>query len=511
MALGTDQEIRALVGRKTETIDLRGNLAIPGFIEGHGHFMGLGDSKLILDLRPADRWQDIVDQVAAAASNAAPGEWIRGRGWHQDKWRETPQPAVEGFPVHQSLSRVSPNNPVMLTHASGHATFVNDRALRLAGINRRTPDPAGGQILKDAAGQPTGLLRETAMGLVSRHRDAGTPESRDAERRKMARLAAQECLSKGITTFQDAGSSFEMIDFLKTLVDEGELPLRLWVMIRESNEELAAKLADYRVLGYGDNMLTVRAIKLSLDGALGSRGAWLLEPYTDAPHLTGLNLVSLDDARVTAELAIQHNYQLGVHAIGDRANREVLDIYEETFAKYPERRDRRWRIEHAQHLHADDIPRFGQLGVVASMQSVHCTSDGPWVPDRLGDERTEVGAYVWQKLMRSGAVVTNGTDAPVEDVSPIASYYSAISRRLNDGTVFYPDQRMSRLEALRSYTINPARAAFEESVKGSLEVGKFADITVLSQDILTIAEQEIPNTEVLYTIVGGNIRYRGGR
>ncbi|MFQ5719301.1 MAG: amidohydrolase [Acidobacteriota bacterium] len=509
VALGDSGEVRRLAGPGTEILDLGGRLAVPGFIEGHGHFMGIGDAAMILDLTHATSWRQIVEQVRVAAAGAAPGVWIRGRGWHQDKWNAPPDPAVEGFPVHDSLSRAAPANPVVLTHASGHASFVNAAALRLSGIGPRTSDPAGGEILRDSSGRATGLLRESAQGLVSQARDAGSPARREAQNRRRAELAAADCLKKGITSFQDAGESLETIDFLRRLVDEGRVPLRLWVMIREPNKVLADNLAAYRTIGYGDNHLTVRAIKVSIDGALGSRGAWLLAPYSDAPQSTGLNLVPVDEVRRTATLAREHDYQLCIHAIGDRANREVLNIYEQSFGPGGGK-GLRWRIEHAQHLNPADIPRFGQLGVIASMQAIHCTSDGPWVPDRLGQRRTAEGAYVWQKLMRTGAVVTNGTDAPVEDVNPIASYHASVSRRLNDGSVFYPDQRMSRMEALRAYTINNAFAAFEEDLKGSLAVGKLADITVLSKDILTVDEEEIPTAKVDFTIVGGHVEYRRG-
>ncbi len=509
VALGSDEEIKKYAGSGTKVVDLEGRLAIPGFNEGHGHFMGIGDAKMMLDLTKPKNWDEIVAMVAEAAKKAKPGEWIVGRGWHQDKWDKVPEPSVEGLPVQDGLSKVSPDNPVILTHASGHGSFVNAKALELAGIDSGTKDPAGGQILRDKDGRATGFLRETAQGLVGR---LNTGPANDADRedlaRRMADLAFQEVVSNGITTFHDAGSSFATIDFFKKLADEGKMPVRLWVMIRASNDELEKKLADYRMIGYGNNRLTVRAIKVSIDGALGSRGAWMLEPYSDAPSLSGLNLFPIDSVKKTAELAVKDDYQLCIHAIGDRANREVLDIYETAFKAYPDKKDLRWRIEHAQHLNLADIPRFGELGVIASMQGVHCTSDGMWVPDRIGDKRAEEGAYVWQKLMKSGALVTNGTDAPVEDVSPIASYYSTVSRMLKDGSVFYPDQRMSRLEALRSYTINVAKSGFEEKIKGSLEAGKLADIVVLSKDILTVPEKEIPSAEVIYTIVGGKIAYQ---
>ncbi len=508
VALGDEEAVQEWIGEGTEVIDLAGRLAIPGFIEGHGHFMGLGDAKIQLDLRSAGSWDDIVAMVETAVTEAEPGQWIRGRGWHQDKWSGTPEPNLEGFPLHGGLSAVSPENPVLLTHASGHALFANARAMELAGIDGATADPAGGEILRDAAGSPTGLFRETAQGLIHQARDRDGA-SQPREQRRMAELAAEESLAKGITSFQDAGSSFEVIELLRGLMQEGFQAPRLWMMVRAANDDLRAHLAPLVEETAEDLQLRVGGIKLSMDGALGARGAWLLEPYSDSPGSTGLNLVPVETARETADIAIESGAQLCIHAIGDRANREVLDLFADAFAAHPEKTDLRWRIEHAQHLHLDDIPRFAELGVIASMQGVHCTSDAPWVPDRLGDQRSEEGAYVWQKLMQSGAVVTNGTDAPVEDVSPVASYYSSVSRLLPDGSRFYPDQRMSRLEALESYTRNVAFAAFEEDLKGTLEVGKLADITVLSKDILTVAEEEIPSAEVVYTIVGGKVLYRG--
>jgi predicted amidohydrolase YtcJ len=415
-------------------------------------------------------------------------------------------PNVEGFPTHASLDKVSPDNPVVLTHASGHASFVNAKAMAAAGVTRATKSPAGGEILKDASGDPTGLLRETASGLIKE--PAGTPTERLARGRKVLELADREAVSKGITSFQDAGSPFATIDLMKKMVDEGALGVRLWVMVREGNQAEAPKLAQYRMIDYGNGHLTVRAIKRQIDGALGSRGAWLLEPYSDKPDSTGLNTTSVDSIRETAKLAMANDYQLCVHAIGDRANRETLNIFEEAFTANPAKKDLRWRVEHAQHLNPADIPRFAQLGVIASMQAVHCTSDAPYVTARLGAKRAEGGAYVWQKLMKSGAIVSNGTDAPVEDVNPIAGYYSSVTRKTKDGMVFYPDQRMSRMEALKSYTWNGAYAAFEEGTRGSLKVGKYADVVVLSKDILKVPEEEIPTAHVVYTIVGGRILYQ---
>lgn len=509
LALGTAAAMQKYVGPGTKLIDVNGQLVIPGFIESHGHFTGVGESQLNLKLSTARTWDEIVAKVAEAVRTAKPGQWIRGRGWHQEKWTVQPTPNVEGFPTRASLDAVSPDNPVVLTHASGHASFANAKAMEVSGVTRATPNPPGGEILKDASGNPTGLLRETAAGLI--RLGAGEPKPTAAEAASRARrvmeLAAQEALSKGITTFEDAGASFSTIDLMKKMVDEGKMGVRLWVMVREGNEREAPRLAQYRMVDYGGGYLTVRAIKRQIDGALGSRGAWLLEPYSDKPDSTGLNTSAPESIAQTAQLAIKNHYQLCVHAIGDRANRETLDIFERTFKANPGTRDLRWRVEHAQHLGAADIPRFGQLGVIAAMQGIHCTSDAPYVLARLGPRRAEEGAYVWQKLMKSRAVIANGTDAPVEDVDPIPSYYASVSRKLEDGTVFYPDQRMTRTEALRSYTINGAYAAFEETNRGSLKPGKYADITVLSKDILTIPEDEIPSTRVVYTIVGGRVRY----
>ncbi len=511
VAVGTNEEIEPYIGPSTEVIDLGGRLAIPGFIESHGHFTGVGQAKMSLNLMHVKNWDEVVQMVAEAVKRAKPGEWIVGRGWHQEKWDRTPEPNVEGFPTHESLSKVSPDNPVLLTHASGHATFANAKAMALAGVTSRTPNPPGGEILKDRRGNPIGVFRETASGLVRRAQAAAreqmTPEEREAEARRGVELADQEVLSKGVTTFQDAGSGFETIDLFKRMVDAGRLGVRLWVMVRASNDQLRQNLDRYKLIGYGNHHLTVRAIKVTSDGALGSRGAWLLTPYSDLPTSTGLNTTPIESIRETAAIAIEKGFQLCIHAIGDRANREVLNVYEDTFKAHPDKKDLRWRIEHAQHINAADIPRFGRLGVIAAMQGIHCTSDAPYVIARLGPERAEEGAYVWQKLMKTGAVVTNGTDAPVEDVDPIASYYASVTRKLQNGSVFYPDQRMSRMEALRSYTLNGAYAGFEEQIKGSLTPGKLADVTVLSKDILTIPEDEIPTARVVYTIVGGKVVY----
>lgn len=511
VAVGTTQAIQQYVGPATQVIDLRGRLAIPGLVESHGHFMGFGQSKMTLDLMDVKDWDQIVSMVAEAAKQAKPGEWILGRGWHQEKWASVPKPNVEGFPLHDALSKVSPNNPVMLTHASGHASFVNAKAMEAAGLTRTTMNPSGGEILKDATGRPTGLLRETASGLVGRAleqwRATKTAAERDADARRQIQLAVQGSLENGITSFQDAGSNFTTIDILKQAASEGALGIRLWVMVRDSNDNLRAKLGQYRAVGLNNHHLTIAAIKVTADGALGSRGAWMLAPYSDSPASVGLPTNSPESIAETSQIALEHDVQLCVHAIGDRANREVLNVYERAFKSRPNQKDLRWRVEHAQHISAADIPRFGQLGVIPVMQGIHATSDAPYVLARLGAGRAEEGAYPWQKLMKSGAIIANGTDVPVERIDPMASFHASVSRKTKDGSVFYGDQKMTRAEALKSYTWNGAFAAKEESLKGSLAVGKLADITVLSKDIMTVPEDEIPSTRAIYTIVGGKVAY----
>ena len=515
-AVGTTAEIEATAGPDTEVVQLEGRMAIPGFIEGHGHFMGVGNAQMILKLGEADNWNRIVDLVAEAVAEAPEGGWIDGRGWHQEKWDQIPGGAVEGLPHHLGLSEISPRNPVLLRHASGHAAFANALAMELAGIDRSTPDPPGGTIVRDAEGNATGALRETAQRLVARARDRATAERSDEERRAelelQLELAAEESLRKGITSFQDAGSSFEMISFFKEMAEAGRLPIRLYVMVRgQSNEELDTRLPDFLMTNHADGFLTVRSIKRQVDGALGAHGAWLLEPYDDMPSSAGLVIEEVADIEETARIAIRHGFQVNTHAIGDRGNREILDAYERAFGEAGVNGpDLRFRIEHAQHIHPDDIPRFGELGVIASMQAVHATSDGPWVLEKLGDERARTGAYVWRSLLDSGAVVTNGTDAPVEDVNPLPSYFATVTRELPDGTRFYPEEALTREEALYSYTMAAAWSAFEEDIKGSLTPGKYADIVVLTKNILTVPDEEIPEVEVAMTIVGGKVVWNAG-
>jgi len=512
LALGSDAEVKPHIGSATRVIDLQGRLAIPGLIEGHGHFMSLGESLMELELRDARTWDEIVRRVEKAAATAKPGDWIVGRGWHQDKWERRPTPSVEGLPTHDGISKVSPRNPVFLSHTSGHGVFVNARALELSGITRETKNPEGGEIVRDAKGDPIGMLREAAAEparqALAKWQAARPPAEILRWLREQVRLASDNALAHGITSFQDLGSSFATVDLLKKMAEEGTLRLRLYLAIQETAEVMQDKLVRYRMVGHGGGYLTVRAIgEKVLDGALGTHGGWLLEPYTDHPTSVGFNVTPVPEIRRSAELALAHGYQMAIQGIGDRAVRVLLDLYKDIASQHADSKGLRWRIEHAQVIHPDDLPRFAREGVIPSVQGQFACSDGPWVKDRLGEARTRERGYLFRSLMDSGAVVTNGTDPPVEDIDPIASFDCSVTRRLPDGSVFAPGQRMSREQALLSYTLNNAIAAFEEDVKGSLAVGKLADITVLSKDLLTIPDTEIRSTEVVYTIVGGKVRY----
>jgi predicted amidohydrolase YtcJ len=499
------------IGPHTRVLDLRGRTMTPGLIDSHTHILMLGYAKMILDLSAARNYEEVVDMVKAAAAKVSPGEWILGRGWHQSKWQPPPKQMVKGFQTHHLLSRVTPDNPVFLTHASGHAALVNARALEIADINAQTPSPDGGEIIRDDAGNPTGIFTENAQKLIRRHIPGTTPR----KDRRALELAIETALASGITSVQDAYAGADAIELYRFFLAEGRLKIRLWVMLGGSDPDLLNQwYQNGPEIGSGNHFLTIRAIKLVADGALGSRGAWLLQPYADRPGHYGHATIPMALVYQTARDALVQGFQLGVHAIGDRANREVLDQFEKAFRENPDGAgDHRFRIEHAQHISAADIPRFAKLGVIASMQTIHFSSDRPWAIDRLGSERIEEGAYVWQKLLKSGAVVANGTDAPVEPIDPIANFYAAVTRKTLMGQPpggYEPDQKMTRPQALRSYTLDAAYAAFEDDIKGSITVGKLADFTVFSQDILQVPEKDILSTRIDYTIVNGQIAYERG-
>ena len=512
-SIGTNDDIKHLIGELTELVDAKNNFVMPGFIEGHGHFSGLGSSLQDLNFLKSRNWQDIVDTVEEKVKESDPGEWIIGRGWHQEKWTDTLMRNVLGYPYHDALSAIFPQNPVMLVHASGHGLIANAYAMNKAGITSETTNPAGGNIVRNHSGEAIGVFEENAMRSIREaYREYTTTLSEKDLLDKWyegIELAERECLSNGITSFQDAGSSLTEIERFKDLAENGELDLRLWAMIRHTHEYVNDKLGGYPIIDAGNGYFTCRAMKLSIDGALGSYGAWLLAPYDDKPGAYGLNTNSLDELHKLADLCTKYNLQLCVHAIGDRANREVLDAYEQSFNSISvDPKEFRWRIEHAQHLHPDDIQRFSQFGIIAAMQGIHCTSDAPFVEKRLGNQRAKDGAYVWQSLLQSGAVVTNGTDAPVEDVNPIESFYASVTRKRADtGLEFFTEQAMSREQGIFSYTMANAYAAFEETSKGSLVPGKYADIVILSKDLIHCDDADILNTQILMTIVGGIVKH----
>ena len=487
-----------------ETVNLAGQVVIPGLIEGHGHLMGYGQSLLNLNLAAAKNLTELVDQVSAAVDQAAPGEWILGRGWHQSKW--SPQPAmIKGFQSNDSLNAVSPDNPVFLKHASGHAAFVNDRALALAGITADTLVGGDGEIILDDKGQPTGVLNERAQRLVSKF----IPTLSLAQRQRALQLALASLASLGITSFQDAGATQADINLYQEFLSAKQLTSRVYVMINGSDPELLASwMQRGPLIDVDQRMLTVRSIKLVADGALGSRGAWLLEPYSDRAGHNGLPTMPVSEMQDISHLAYRNGFQIAIHAIGDRANREVLDIFDALF----DGRDRgvRFRVEHAQHIHPSDIGRFARLGVIPSVQGIHMSSDRPWAIDRLGAARVESGAYMWRSLIDSGAVLVNGTDVPVEPADPFASFYALVTRKTLQGTPeggFEPQQKITRVEALQADTLNPAFGAFEESFKGRLAPGMVADFVVLDRDIMTIPAAEILQTKVLRTVMNGQVVY----
>ena len=510
-----DEEDAFETNDETEIIDLQGRTLTPGLIEGHGHIMGIGYNEMQLDLMEVKNYDELIEMVSEAVANAEPGEWIVGRGWHQSKWEPQPDVQVKGFQTHDRLSEVSPNNPVYLSHASGHASFANAKAMEIAGLIStsrefpKTPLKAeGGEVITDEFGNPTGIFNEKAMNLVAKF----IPKNDRAKDKEALVLAQQACLRNGITGFHDAGSSAYDIELMQELRAEGNLEVRMYLMLTGRNPELLNQWFERGpMVDTVAHWLDVRSVKLNTDGALGSRGAWLLEPYTDRPGHYGHETLPMSVVEETSKRALQAGFQVCAHAIGDRANQEILDKYEIAFNAYPDlAKDHRFRIEHAQHLHPDDIGRFAELNVIPAMQAIHMASDRPWAIDRLGEQRIKDGAYVWQKLLQSGVPIVNGTDAPVEPLNPLPSFYASVARRTLAGTPeggYEPDQKMTRDQALRSYTIDAAYGAFMEKDKGSIEVGKLADFTIYDKDIMSIPEDDILSTTVTMTIVGGKVRF----
>jgi predicted amidohydrolase YtcJ len=518
VAVGSDHDIKPYIGSKTKVIQLHGLFVTPGFIDSHAHFMELGKDQTELNLRSnhAATWHQVVEKVAQAVKQAKPGQWIIGYGWHQERWTHPPHPNVDGLPTGKALDRVSPNNPVLLRHSSGHAIFVNKKALELAGITKNTPNPPGGEIVKGKNGRPIGMLRDAAMAPVyqalRQYRANRTPEQKYQIALKHAELATRNALEHGVTTFQDMGESFDGIDFYKRIAREGKLHLRLYAWINsEAVSQLKAHLKDYYMVDYGKRgYLTVRGIgEITSDGALGTHSAWFFKPYNDMPSSTGINVVAMDKIRKMAKVAIEDGFQLSVHAIGTKANHKTLDVYQDVMAQHPDKTDLRWRIDHVQHLIPSDVPRFHELHVIAAMQAFHACNDGPYVIKRIGLERASY-SYAWHSLIGNRTIIANGTDAPVVPIDVVPNFACAVTRRLINGKIFFPAQRMTRMEALRSYTYNGAYSMFKEAELGSLAPGKIADITIFDQDLLTVSDKEVPKTHVIYTIVGGKVMYHRG-
>jgi predicted amidohydrolase YtcJ len=499
-AVGSSAAILKLKGASTRVIDARGATILPGLQDSHGHFTGLGASLKVLRLRGTKNWEQIVGMVRRSAASAKPGEWILGRNWDQNDW------PVKEFPVHELLTAAAPNNPVYLTRVDGHASIANKAAMDAAGLTKDTKDPDGGRIIRDANGNPTGTLIDRAMGLVS----SKVPPLTPAQLEEQILLADAETRRLGLTMVHDAGANTDTVDAYKRLIDSGKLQTRIYVMLRGPMSMLQPHFDKGPIANYGNHHLAVRAIKIAADGALGSRGAALLEPYSDEAGNTGLLVTPPDEVYAQTLAASKAGFQTCIHAIGDRANRMVLDTFERVQKEVPGARALRMRDEHTQILDAAEIPRFAKLNVIASMQTTHATSDLPWAPARLGPQRIDEGAYVWQKLLKSGAIIANGSDFPVEEANPMLGFYSAITRQDESGNPangWQPDQRLSREETLKSFTIHAAFAAHAERDLGSLTTGKLADLVVLSKDVMTVAPKEILNTTVQTTVIGGKVVY----
>jgi predicted amidohydrolase YtcJ len=511
LAVGDRSSMEIHVNDSTKIVDLAGGVVTPGFCDSHLHFSGLGESLQRIDLRTAKTWDEVVDMVAEQAKSTPAGTWIEGRGWHQSKWSPKPEPNVEGYPLHDLLSQKVPDHPVVLTHASGHACLANAAAMKLAGIVAETENPDGGEIVRDAQGNAIGVFRENAQRLIfaARARDSlGTSDVAASllQLEKAIQLAGQECLRYGITSVHDAGSIFAMAGEFGKFADQGKLPVRVYMMIREGSGSLLQKLPKEPIVDRGNGFFTARSVKVSIDGALGPHGAWLLEPYDDLPSSVGLNTVAMDELEKIAELCKRRHWQLCVHAIGDRANRETLNVFEKVLGSEISS-DHRWRIEHAQHIHPNDLPRFASSGVIPVMQGNHCTSDALFVIERLGQRRASEGAYPWRTLIDSGCIIPNGTDAPVELVDPRVSLFASVTRQQPNGVAFFPEQCMTRREALLSYTLWPAIASFQDKNLGSITPGKLADLAIWDTNLLECAPQQLLAAKVLSTWVAGKQVY----
>lgn len=498
--VGGNEESRKLFSRTIPRMDLGGSTVLPGIIDAHTHLLELGKSLLRLNLKDVTTQQQAVDRVRKRVASAAPGEWILGWGWDEGKW-------AAAYPDNRALSRVSPNNPVVLTGLHGFASWVNQKALEAAGIGKATRDPENGKILRnDRTGEPTGILLNEAQQLL----EGRIPPMSLQQTKKAIELAAQECVRNGLTSVHEARVSRAELEALRGLIKEDRLPLRVYVMLDGADHALVNEWLERGPEIDPNHRLTIRAFKLFADGALGSRGAALLEPYSDAPGSKGVMTTSRAGVYSLTKSSLQRGFQVCTHAIGDAANRTTLDSYEQAQREVPDARDPRLRIEHAQVLAPDDIPRFARLGVISSMQPTHCTSDMGWAEQRLGPQRIK-GAYAWRSLLRTGVHLPLSSDFPGETLNPFYGIYAAITRQDPQGNPpggWYPEQKLTLDEALRGYTMEAAYAEFEESVKGSVEPGKLADMTVISADVTKLSAKEILSVQVLKTFVGGRIVYQ---
>lgn len=505
--VGSNAAAKKWIGDGTRVIDLQGRTLVPGFIDSHYHFMGVGRREFTLDLDGCTSMQEFLSRVQAEAREKKPGEWIRGRGWIEEDWPS------KRFPTRYDLDKAAPDNPVYLTRADGHACVVNSRALEIAGITRDTPDPRGGEILHDKdTGEPSGLFLDRAQRLVARHLPSDTTPD---IMRKYAKKANDVALAYGITQVHDMGSSWEIVDLWKNMYKNDELKIRIYTYIGGPGEDSEKLLHDGPQVGLFDHRLTIRGIKIVQDGALGSRGAALLEKYSDE-DTRGFLIHKAEEIYPTMKAAAEKGIQIATHAIGDWANRDVLDLYARAFAEVPpEKRalaDPRFRIEHAQIVHPDDIPRFKKLGVIPSMQASHAIGDLHFAVRRLGMHRMLEG-YAWRTFIDQGSTIPGGSDAPVEEGNPMIEFYAAAVRKDTTGFSaegWHPELKMSREEALKSMTIWGAQAAFEEQLKGSIETGKLADFVLLDRDLMAVPEDELFRIQVLMTIVGGEIVYDRG-
>jgi predicted amidohydrolase YtcJ len=499
--VGSSAAARRYAGKNTRVVDLAGKTVLPGMTDSHYHLIGVGERELTLNLEGVTNLQDFLAKVKTHVDTFKPGQWVTGRGWIETFWT----PPV--FPTRQDLDTVSPNNPVFLTRADGHGAVANSAALKLAGVDKNTPDPFGGQILKDKqTGEPTGMLLDHAQGLV-RSRIPG-PTAADVEKEIL--VGAERSIKLGWCQIQNAGSNISDIELLSKLYREGKLKLRIYNAAYGPGPAADKLLADGATVDAFDHRFTVRTIKVVFDGALGSRGAALLAPYSDS-DTSGFLTQKESELSPMFVLALRAGIQVETHAIGDRANRVILDLYEKALNEVPadqrKIREPRWRVEHAQIVNPADIPRFAKMGIIPSMQPSHAIGDLHFAPRRLGLERLK-GAYAWQSFVRSGVVVAGGSDAPVERGEPMIEFYAAVARKdLKgfSGEGWHPEEAVTREQALKMFTAWPAYAAFQENDKGSIEIGKLADLTVLSADVMKIPEQEIPKTRCLMTVIGGEI------